>query len=200
MSGVAPSGDGRTARRDRNRDAVLDAVIDLFAAGVLDPPAPEVAARSGVSLRSVHRYFEDREALVRAAIARNLERTAPLFEIPGLGEGPFAERVDRFVAARLRLYDAIAPMARAALRRAPSNPIVAERLEATRTDLQAQLEAMFAPELGRFPVAERRAMAAAADVLCGFEALEHLRVHRRFSAARAREVLRRALTALLDRR
>jgi len=200
MSGPAPAVDGRTARRDRNRDAVLDAVIELFAEGVLDPPAPAVADRSGVSLRSVHRYFEDRESLVRAAIARNLERIAPLFEVPGLGEGPFVERVERFVVVRLRLYDATAPMARAALLRAASNPIIAERLEATRTGLREQLEAMFAPELDALPPAERRAMAAAADVLCGFEAMEHLRVQRGFSAAKARDVVLRALAALLDRR
>jgi len=40
--GVAP--DGRTARRDRNRLAVLDAVIELFAEGDLDPDPEAVAA------------------------------------------------------------------------------------------------------------------------------------------------------------
>ena len=44
--------DGRTARRDRNREAVLDAVLDLFADGAIAPAPAEVAARSGVSRRA----------------------------------------------------------------------------------------------------------------------------------------------------
>ncbi len=43
--------DGRTARRDRNSDAVLDAVHELFVEGQLVPTVEEVAARSGVSTR-----------------------------------------------------------------------------------------------------------------------------------------------------
>ena len=49
--------DGRTARRDRNREAVLDAALALFTAGELEPTAAAVAERSGVSLRSVYRYW-----------------------------------------------------------------------------------------------------------------------------------------------
>ena len=51
-------GDGRLARRDRNRIAVLDAAIELFAEGVLDPTPDDVATRAGISARSVYRYFE----------------------------------------------------------------------------------------------------------------------------------------------
>ena len=61
-----PAVDGRTARRDRNRDAVLDAVIELFTEGHVGLVAADVAERSGVSLRSVYRYFDDLEALARA--------------------------------------------------------------------------------------------------------------------------------------
>ncbi len=86
--------DGRTARRDRNRDLVLDAVIDLFGEGRLSPNATDVATRSGVSLRSVYRYFEDQDALVRAAIARHAERIAPLLEVPDPGEGPLDDAGD----------------------------------------------------------------------------------------------------------
>ncbi|MEI2697696.1 MAG: hypothetical protein V9E94_04890 [Microthrixaceae bacterium] len=40
--------DGRTARRERNRAVVLDAVLDLFAEGGSPNPTPDqVAERSG---------------------------------------------------------------------------------------------------------------------------------------------------------
>ncbi len=189
--------DGRTARRDRNRDLVLDAVIELFAEDQLTPNAADVAARSGVSLRSVYRYYEDLDALVRAAIARHVARVEPLLEVPDPGVGPLDERVARFVACRMRLYEAVAPTARAALLRAPVNHYLRERLERVRETLRRQTEAMFAPELSGMSGAERRAVSGAADTLLQFESAEHLRVRLGYSPAQTADILRRTLTALL---
>jgi AcrR family transcriptional regulator len=193
---VAESVDGRTARRDRNREAVLDAVLELFAEGRLQPGAADVAERSGVSLRSVYRYFEDTDALVRAAIARNLEKIRPLFEVEGLGEGELAGRVDRIVTARLRLYEQIAPMTRATLQRATTNAIIRDQLETTLRDARRQVEEMFAPELDAMPAATAREVSAGLDVLLGFHSMEHLRRTRGLSGPEARRVLVRATAAL----
>ena len=128
----------RRRRRAHRRDAtatadlVLDAVIELFTEDQLAPNAADVAARSGVSLRSVYRYFEDQDALVRAAISRHAERVAPLMDVPGLGEGPLEDRINRFVTWRMRLYDAAAPTARAALLRRSGNHLLREQLERVR--------------------------------------------------------------------
>jgi AcrR family transcriptional regulator len=192
-----PPIDGRTARRDRNRDLVLDAVIELFTEDQLAPNAADVAERSGVSLRSVYRYFEDHEALVRAAIARHAERVAPLIDVPDVGVGPLAERVDRFVEWRMRLYNTAAPTARATLLRAPGNPLLQEQIDRVRTRLREQTEAMFAPELAAMTASRRRAAIAAVDTLLQFEAAEHLRVVLGLSNAQAVDVLRQSLTALL---
>src|SRR3546814_2219461 len=116
--------EGRTARRDRNRLAVLDAVLGLFEEGNLNPGVHEVADRSGVSLRSVYRYFEDLDELITAAIDRHLERTRPLFDIDRIGEGPLGERLHRFTERRLRLFDAMRVIYRASRVRAASDPQV----------------------------------------------------------------------------
>ena len=187
--------DGRTARRDRNREAVLDAVLDLFADGSMAPVPAEVAERSGVSLRSVYRYFDDMDALVRAAIARNLARMGPFFDLDEPGIGPLAARVERTVAARLRLHDGIAPMARAAGSRAPQNPIIDERLRETRLLLRRQVEEMFAPELATLDAEARHDVVAAVDVLLELDSLDHLRRHRQMSVAEAHRVLVRAVSA-----
>lgn len=197
MTSLEP-GDGRTARRERNRDLVLDAVLELFAEGTLVPGAAEVAERSGVSLRSVYRYFDDVEALARAAIGRNLEKVQPLFEIDALGEGPLPERIDRMVTGRLRLYEQIAPMMRATLQRAPASPILQENLEQNLQALRRQVEAMFAPELDALSTGDAREVAAALDILLGFHSLEHLRRVRGLSGAESRRVITRASAALLD--
>jgi len=189
--------DGRTARRDRNRDAVLDAVIELFTEGHVGLVAADVAERSGVSLRSVYRYFDDLEALARAAIARQMERFGPIAELDGLGEGPLQDRIERIVDGRLRLYETIGATRRAAIQRAPSNPILAEQLERTRVALAEQAEAMFAPELSTRPPAERRDLAPAIDLLLGFESIDQLRRAQGLTEAQTRRVLHTALARLL---
>jgi AcrR family transcriptional regulator len=189
--------DGRTARRDRNRDLVLDAVIQLFTEDQFAPNAAAVAERSGVSLRSVYRYFQDHDALVRAAIARNAERVAPFFDIPDLGKGPLDERVTRLISCRLRLYQEAAPTARAAIVRAPANPILRDQLESVRAMLRKQTVAMFAPELAAMTTEQRRAVTDAIDTLLQFESAEHLVGRLDLTPAQTADVLGRALTSLL---
>jgi AcrR family transcriptional regulator len=195
MSGVVA--DGRNARRARNRDAVLDAVLDLFREGELVPDVAKVAERSGVSERSVFRYFADTDALVRAAIARQHERVGELYELDSLGDGPVADRIDRLVDQRLTLHDAVAPTARAALLRAADQPLIREQVERRWEHLRRQTEAQLAPELREMAPGQRRAVAGAADVLCQLESLDHLRRHRGMSKSACRAVLVRSLRALV---
>lgn len=189
--------DGRTARRDRNREAVLDAVLDLFREDAMTPSPADVAERSGVSRRSVQRYFDDMDALVRAAMVHHLERVAPLLALADVGVGPLPGRIERLVEARLRLYEAVAPMARAALLRVRANPLIAERLLEGRARMRSQIDDMFAPELAALPADAAADVAAALDVLLGFEGLEHLSQVRELDEAASRRVLVRAIGALL---
>lgn len=203
--GIAADGeeaavDGRTARRDRNRDAVLDAVLELFTEDMFMPGANEVAERSGVSPRSVYRYFEDAEALTRAAIDRQLELVEPLFHIPAIGEGPLDERIERFVTCRIRLWDAVGPTARAASFRASTNAVMREQFESTRELLRGQVAQMFAPELDDLDVAHSRAVLGSVDLLCEFAGLDHLRRVRGLTDAQTRDILVRSLRLLLDPR
>jgi AcrR family transcriptional regulator len=175
-------------------------VLELFAEGHLRPSATEVAERSGVSLRSVFRYFEDTEELLRAALARSIESTRDLFEIPDLGEGPLDERIDGFVTRRSRLFDAVAPTARATLQAAPRNRLIRDQYELVVQALHDQTEAMFAPELEAMEPAERRAVLAAVDTLTQFPGFDHLRTHEVRTAAQGADALRRALYRLLGDR
>jgi AcrR family transcriptional regulator len=190
--------DGRTARRDRNRDAVLDAALELFREDAMFPGPAEVAARSGVSTRSVQRYFEDMDTLVRAAMARHLEKVGPLFVVPDLGVGPLDERIERLVVARLRLHEAVAPMVRAAMLRVRSNELIRERLVTARAQLRGQIAAMFAPELEALAPGPQREVLDAVDVLLGFDSMELLRPSLGRSEAEAQRVLERAVRSILQ--
>ena len=139
--------DGRRLRRAHNRSAVLDAMVDLFAEGSYQPSTSDVARRAGISPRSLFRYFDDVDDLNRAAIDRHLTAARPLLEI-GIGaDAPTAARIDRLVAARISLYEAIAPAARAARGYALRHVEIAQQLTSNRAFLRHQVRLLFASEL-----------------------------------------------------
>jgi AcrR family transcriptional regulator len=189
--------DGRLARRDRNRVAVLDAMIALFSEGDLDPTPEQVAKRAGISPRSVYRYFEDREALLRAAIAHHLDSVWDVYVFHGIGEGSFDRRLADFATHRVRLYETISATARATRHRAGTDEILRDQIELTRRALRDQVEKQFAPELDAMTPRVRRARLAAADALCELESLDHYRLHRGFSTTDTEALLADALRALL---
>ncbi len=178
---------------------MLDAMIELFTQGNLDPTPEQVAALAGVSGRTVYRYFEDRSELVRAAIARHFERIAPLAEVPHLGEGTLEQRVDRLVATRVRLFDAVAAAFRAATTKAATDRTIADRLALTRDALAHQVEVQFQPELDALGEHERTTLATAVELLVSLTSLDGLRRTRELSAEQTAAVLTDALLALLDR-
>lgn len=177
------SNDGRTVRRLQNADAVVDAVLDLIAEGNLRPGGAEIAERSGVSLRSLFRYFDDLDALAETAVARQTARKDHLFQ-PLDPTGDLDTRVQRLVDHRLGLWQEVGPVVRAVRVRAPLRPAVIDAIEHRYEQLRDQVRALF-------PEADAE-QAVAIDLLTGFEALERLEGDRR-----ARRLLRRAVAAVL---
>jgi AcrR family transcriptional regulator len=197
-----PAADGRTRRRARNVDVVVDAMLGLLGEGRGWPSASEIAARAGLSERSVYRYFDDLDALARAAVDTQTARADHLFQAldvaPGAG---LAERIDRLVDHRVTMYDQVGSIVQAARARAGLHAPIAEALAHRRDQLRDQLAALFAPELDAVrshdgaPAADD--LLAALEVVSGFEALHTLRVEQGRSAARTRRILHRAVAALL---
>jgi len=190
--------DGRTARRDRNSDAVLDTVHEMFVEGNFSPSVEDVAARSGVSLRSVYRYFEDTEALLHLAIERRIALVGELYVLDHLGEGTLADRVLALVNQRLVIHGKLAPTIRAAMLRAPFSPQIADQVHQRRNLLAAQVAAQFAAETSALNRSRREELLVCIDALCSFDTMEELRVRRGMSIGRARRVMVGGVTALLS--
>jgi TetR/AcrR family transcriptional regulator, regulator of autoinduction and epiphytic fitness len=188
--------DGRVARRERNRAAVVDAIMVLVKAGELEPSMSEVAALAGVSERSIFRHFESREALLAAVIERQLEVVGGLVDRIS-GEGPMADRVHALVLERSRLYEEITPMRRSAMRVADRSDLVAAQLHTARVWFRDELETLFARELNRRSVPDRRDLLAGLAQATSWEAWNVLREHEGCSVVRARRVTARTLTKLL---
>ena len=192
-----PTADGRAARRARNRTAVLDAAIALFAEGNLQPSPGEIATRSGVSHRSINRYFPDTRTLLRAAVDRQVEVGIPLYRIHAIGRGPFAHRVDEFVRVRLAGFEALGATARAAALLSATSRIVRQEMVAVRDLLADQVERQFAPELASLPDGRRESSRIAVDALFQFESLDYYRRLRGLDVETAHRLLVDAVTDLL---
>ena len=190
--------DGRHARRDRNKVTVVDAYLDLIREGNPRPGVAEVAERSGVSHRSVFRYFADKDELARTSIERQESFVVPLLAIPIDHSLPVQDRVALIVKRRTDLFEAIAPVARLSRSLAPMQPILRDELTKARAFLRAQLKRLFAPELAAMDKAQAASTLAILDVLCSFEALDLLRLDQGLSADRTGDALRNALTAILS--
>lgn len=190
--------DGRLARSERSRRAVVGALLDLFEAGELRPTAAQIAQRAGVSLRSVFQHFESLETLFAAAADLQMERLAPLL-VPIPTDGPFAARLATFVTRRARVLEAISPVRRASLRSEPFSNEVRTRLEKARARGRREVELVFATELATFAPGERRDVAAALGAAASWSTWEHLRRHQGLSVERTRRVLARMLASSLGR-
>ena len=67
MAAVLETRRGRKSEGDDKRVRLLEAALDLFETRGFDAVAvPEIAARAGVAVGTVYRYFETKEALVNA--------------------------------------------------------------------------------------------------------------------------------------
>ncbi len=191
--------DGRQLRRERNREAVVDALLDLYREGNLQPGTEEIAARSGLSPRSLFRYFDDVDDLIRTAIRHQEHRVMHLVAIDVSPDRPLEVKVAALVDQRMALFEAVGHAAAVARLRAPFQPVLADEVHLHRVFLRAQIAALFAPELATLD-AQRPGPGgdtlAAADVLTSFESCQLLLQGQGLSPARARAVLIRALAAL----
>ena len=106
------SGDGRTQRRVRNRERVVEALFALVREGYCRPTADQVAERAGVGRRTVFRHFDDLESLF-AALATQVREEARKGRMPAWEGLPVQERVRELVARRSRLFEDLAPFRRA---------------------------------------------------------------------------------------
>ena len=194
--------DGRVLRRERNRELVIDAMLDLLVEGVARPTAQDVADRSGVSLRSIFRIFEDVDTLHAEAAVRQHERTKHLFvEVPPTG--PLPDRIHAVVAVHSRIYEHIAPVRRVAVRMAATSQPLADYLERSRRWFRDEVARVFAAEAAEAAEADEARDTDAAELLAAveralsWEAWNQLRSAQDLSAARARRAVHRTVTALL---
>jgi AcrR family transcriptional regulator len=103
MAPMALPGDSETAiqppnrfarRRHRNRQALLDAAIDLFQQnGIRGAKIEEICARADVAPRTFFNHFETREHLYRAIAEQRAQQFAAAFDATTADPRPTRERL-----------------------------------------------------------------------------------------------------------
>jgi TetR/AcrR family transcriptional regulator, regulator of autoinduction and epiphytic fitness len=196
VNGSGPRPDGRSARRDRTRAAVVEAVIALVREGELKPTGAKIAARAGVSPRALWLGFADLDAVwdatARELLVRQEQRCDP---IPP--ELPRAERVRRYCARRAAAHEAIAPFGRASRRGEPYSAVLVRSRRRFVERVAAEVEDVFAPELALAGPA-RSGLVDTLTACSSWAWWSVLRDDRDLDAERAEQVLATTVASLLD--
>ncbi len=191
---VQPDADGRSLRRERNREAVIDALVELIQEGNLEPGAKQIAERAGVSHRSVFRYFDDMTDLAETAVRREFGAAAQLATIPEPPSASLAARIDSLVESRFQLYRATNNAALVARHQSGRYPRINDEMAALAVVIRNDLLAYFAAELSGLDEPTQVAVVDAVITLTSFDAWDLARrVYRHHD-----EQIRRSWSTALD--
>jgi AcrR family transcriptional regulator len=190
--------DGRRARGERTRLAVLDALLHLVEQGELRPTAQAVAEEAGVALRTVYHHFEDVEALRRMALDLQLRRHGELLA-PVDPKADLGDRIHLVARQCRKLFEAVTPIRRAAMFDEQSSPDMAEGLRRARLVRRNFVTAAFATELAKRS-ADGRTLHDAIDAATSWESWYYTRSSLDRSAAAAEKILALTLHDLLTGR
>ena len=184
---------GRTRQKQRTREALVKAAMDLVATGVT-PTVEEAAAAAGVSRPTAYRYFANQRALLAAA---HPETVAATLLPPDPPEDPQA-RLDAVVAAFTQLIVETESQQRTMLR------LSLEADPAERTSLPLRqgraivwIDEALSPIGDQLSGDVRRRLVLAIRSAVGIEALAWLTDVARLSRAEAVGLMRWSAQALL---
>lgn len=189
--------DGRRARAQRTRDAVLDGLQDCFAAGIARPTAKQIASRAGVSLRGVFRHFETLDALLLALDKREHARlSAAIPDCPV--EGSLDERIASFLRGCARIYEGTAPVRRALDTAPETSGRLARHRDRQRVLARQKISVVFARELGALPVDVRLERLHAITAFTSWRMWEELRNFEGLPVERTQRQIARRIENLLS--
>lgn len=190
----------RRASVAERRKRAIDAHIDLVLEGHLPPSIEQVSERSGVSVPTLFRYFENLDALRSDAGLRAFERFPHLFAVPEIGVGSRNERIRRFASNRVELWEKTHNLALLLRSTARQDRGTAEMIRFGRKSVTDQVRAHFAPELKSLKPADREDAVATIGSLTSVESWEQFRHGSDRTAAQTQRAWTRAIERILAAR
>ena len=98
------NGDGRFARSQKTKDAIVKALLKLLR-NTPFPTAEQVAKESKIGLRTVYRQFKDMESIYLSLHEECMHSLGQIFNSDVDLERPFNERVSFAISERLTIYE-----------------------------------------------------------------------------------------------
>jgi AcrR family transcriptional regulator len=184
--------DGRRARSERSKQAIIDASLALMEEGNLIPTAQQVSDRAGVGIRSFFRHFEDMETLFATIDDQIRETTEALF-LGGDRDGTLEERILHAVERHAGGYEARSNMVCSTSAQLWRYETLRKNYARYQRGLRKDLDDWL-PELKQLTRHEREAV----DAIASFEMWHRLRYHQGLNKATAIKVIVGLLNSLVE--
>jgi AcrR family transcriptional regulator len=185
---------GRTAQKQRTRDALIAAARELVVEGV-SPTVDAAAEAASISRTTAYRYFPNQRALLAAAHPE----TATASLLPDDAPDDVAARIDLVVAAFTRMIVDTEPQQRTMLRLSlEADPVERSQLPLRQGRAIKWIEEALAPLQGEMSASELHRLAIAIRSATGIEALVWLVDVAGLSRDDAKDLMRWSARALLD--
>jgi len=190
--------DGRSLRRERNRQDIVDALLGLIENGETEISAALIASKAGLSERSIFRYFDDVNDLYRSVCDLAFSKEIEYALIDDAGVGSLDTKIENFVNQRVRIYTMNEKIAPAARSFAFKNPIIKNQLVVGRKLLRTQIVKHFAEELLVFDKQQQQVAVAIIDSLTTFEHYDMMRSDQKMSVQTIKSVLTESIRKALQ--
>jgi AcrR family transcriptional regulator len=199
MSSIPASAvDGRSLRRERNRQDIVNALLDLIETGETEISAALIASKAGLSERSIFRYFDDVNDLYRSVCDLAFSKEIEYALIDDAGVGSLDTKIENFVNQRVRIYTMNEKIAPAARSFAFKNPIIKNQLVVGRKLLRNQIIKHFSEELSAFDKQQQQVAVAIIDSLTTFEYYDMMRSDQKMSVQAIKSVLTESIRKALQ--
>lgn len=194
-SGPSGAVDGRYARSERSRQAMVDALLDLLRSGTIRPSSAQIAQRAGVTQRTLFNQFGDMDSLITACASRQTERVLGL--LPDAGDGSLEERVERYCDGLAVLLDETMHVRWAVVTSPTLMASASAAVSTARQFVRRRLTEAFATELDPLTNAVVAEVIEALEIETDPVVWRMRRIQQELSSAQARAVVARSILALL---
>src|SRR5258708_5054083 len=142
-----PKLDGRKARSQRSREAVVQAVLAFVRDGEPRPSATEIARRARVSRRGGFHQFRDNESPRAICLMRFAQEENAKFWRPVSPTLALPERLVAFVRTRSARLEFVTALRRASMALAPLSPRITEAIRSGAARAHGEVKTVFDCEI-----------------------------------------------------
>jgi len=196
MAAPSSSQDGRRLRSERTKQSIMEAYIELLREKPEIPTAAQIAARAGISTRSIFERFVDLPGLSLATVDYAFAMGEAQAIVRNV-DGNRTTRLRSHVETRAHTCERWLPVWRVVVANQGKLDALRDRVRFIRQAIVKRMELMYQPELGMIAAEERRDLLIALESLIDFESWGRMREGHGLSFDEACSVWMRVIDRML---